>query len=68
MQYGGEIHCKGYVSATTKCVFSFVVSDILRPDEVCDNSATGVSFEELERKELFVLPVRLLCKIQRLRK
>ncbi|CDI87101.1 NAD(+) ADP-ribosyltransferase, putative [Eimeria praecox] len=55
-QYGGEIRCKGYVSATTKCVFSFVVSDVLRPDEVYDNSATGVSLEELRRKELFVLP------------
>ena len=59
MQYGGEIRCKGYVSATTKCIFSFIVSDILRPDEACDNSATGVSFEELKRKELFVLPVCL---------
>ncbi|CDJ49184.1 NAD(+) ADP-ribosyltransferase, putative [Eimeria brunetti] len=56
VQYGGEIRCKGYVSATTKCVFSFIVSDILRPDEVYDNSATGVTLEELKRKELFVLP------------
>ncbi|OEH77071.1 hypothetical protein cyc_02504 [Cyclospora cayetanensis] len=56
VQYGGEVRCKGYVSATTKCVFSFVLSDILRPDEVCDNSATGVSVEELKRRDLLVLP------------
>ncbi|KAL8449911.1 hypothetical protein Emed_002874 [Eimeria media] len=56
VQYGGEIRCKGYISATTKCVFSFVLSDLLRPDETPDNSSTGVAVEDLERKELLVLP------------
>ncbi|KAL8429766.1 hypothetical protein ACSSS7_006361 [Eimeria intestinalis] len=56
VQYGGEVRCKGYISATTKCVFSFVLSDLLRPDETPDNSSTGVAVADLERKELLVLP------------
>lgn len=59
LQYGGEIRCKGYMSATTRCTFSFVTFDILRPDEKPDNSSTGVSADDLKRKELFVLPVCL---------
>ncbi|KAL8456141.1 hypothetical protein Emag_000026 [Eimeria magna] len=56
VQYGGEIRCKGYISATTKCVFSFVLSDLLRPDETPDNSSTGVAVADLDRKEILVLP------------
>ncbi|CDJ64298.1 NAD(+) ADP-ribosyltransferase, putative [Eimeria necatrix] len=56
ISYGGEIRCNGYVSASTKCVFSFILSDILRPNEAFDNSATGVSVDDLKRTEIFVLP------------
>lgn len=49
------------MSASTKCVFSFVTSDVLRPDEQPDNSATGVSIDDLKRNEIFVLPVCLRC-------
>lgn len=59
LQYGGEITCKGYISASTRCVFHFVLFDLLHPSLEPDNSSTGVAVEALERKSLLLLPVSI---------
>ncbi|KAL8429519.1 hypothetical protein Efla_007159 [Eimeria flavescens] len=56
VQYGGEVRCKGYLSGSTKCIFAFVLSDILHPDETPDNSSTGATAADIKRKELLLLP------------
>eukprot|EP00922_Rhytidocystis_sp_ex-Travisia-forbesii_P045177 GHVS01067348.1.p1 GENE.GHVS01067348.1~~GHVS01067348.1.p1 ORF type:complete len:1044 (+),score=135.20 GHVS01067348.1:265-3396(+) len=56
VQGGPEYKCSGWISGATKCTFTYTVFCLTSPNELIDNSASGLTPEQLDRVGIFVLP------------